>query len=143
MKELRRMSPVHQITMLKFIKNLSMLSTTLDSLQNSNGFESSRKWDFLRFDRSRSVKTSMALEFWRESRVVERYVPPEQVSARRCCIERYCTAFAKDRTHRAAAERVMVLRIWFESSRKWDFLRFDRSRSVKTSMALEFWRVLR
>ena len=30
------MSPNHQITMLKFIKNLSMLSTTLDSLQNSN-----------------------------------------------------------------------------------------------------------
>ena len=30
------MSPNHQVTMLKFIKNLSMLSTTLDSLQNSN-----------------------------------------------------------------------------------------------------------
>lgn len=36
LKELRRMTPAHQITMLKFIKNLSMLSTTLDSLQNSN-----------------------------------------------------------------------------------------------------------
>ncbi|KAJ5787271.1 hypothetical protein N7457_002261 [Penicillium paradoxum] len=39
LKELRRMSPVHQITMLKFIKNLSMLSTTLDSLQNSNAID--------------------------------------------------------------------------------------------------------
>ena len=33
------MSPDHQITMLKFIKNLSMLATTLDSLQNSNAIE--------------------------------------------------------------------------------------------------------
>ena len=33
------MSPNHQITMLKFIKNLSMLSTTLDSLQNSNAID--------------------------------------------------------------------------------------------------------
>lgn len=39
LKELRRMSPVHQITMLKFTKNLSMLSTTLDSLQNSNAID--------------------------------------------------------------------------------------------------------
>ncbi|KAL9131031.1 MAG: hypothetical protein Q9217_000917 [Psora testacea] len=39
LKELRRMSPNHQITMLKFIKNLSMLSTTLDSLQNSNAID--------------------------------------------------------------------------------------------------------
>lgn len=39
LKELRRMTPVHQITMLKFIKNLSMLSTTLDSLQNSNAID--------------------------------------------------------------------------------------------------------
>ncbi|CAI7564278.1 unnamed protein product [Penicillium glandicola] len=39
LKELRRMSPLHQITMLKFIKNLSMLSTTLDSLQNSNAID--------------------------------------------------------------------------------------------------------
>lgn len=33
------MTPAHQITMLKFIKNLSMLSTTLDSLQNSNAID--------------------------------------------------------------------------------------------------------
>lgn len=39
LKELRRMTPVHQITMLKFIKNLSMLSTTLESLQNSNAID--------------------------------------------------------------------------------------------------------
>ncbi|KAL5050295.1 hypothetical protein BDW71DRAFT_123367 [Aspergillus fruticulosus] len=39
LKELKRMSPAHQITMLKFIKNLSMLSTTLDSLQNSNAID--------------------------------------------------------------------------------------------------------
>ncbi|KAF7589662.1 hypothetical protein BBP40_003996 [Aspergillus hancockii] len=39
LKELRRMTPAHQITMLKFIKNLSMLSTTLDSLQNSNAID--------------------------------------------------------------------------------------------------------
>lgn len=39
MKDLRRMTPAHQITMLKFIKNLSMLSTTLDSLQNANAIE--------------------------------------------------------------------------------------------------------
>ncbi|KAI9811649.1 MAG: hypothetical protein M1827_005398 [Pycnora praestabilis] len=39
LKDLKRMLPSHQITMLKFIKNLSMLSTTLDSLQNSNAIE--------------------------------------------------------------------------------------------------------
>ncbi|KAJ9297892.1 hypothetical protein DTO271G3_4113 [Paecilomyces variotii] len=39
LKELRRMTPIHQITMLKFIKNLSMLSTTLDALQNSNAID--------------------------------------------------------------------------------------------------------
>ncbi|KAL8953799.1 MAG: hypothetical protein Q9222_000364 [Ikaeria aurantiellina] len=39
LKELKRMSPSHLITMLKFIKNLSMLSTTLDSLQNSNAID--------------------------------------------------------------------------------------------------------
>lgn len=39
LKDLRRMSPAHQITMLKFIKNLSMLATTLDALQNSNAIE--------------------------------------------------------------------------------------------------------
>lgn len=39
LKDLKRMSPQHQITMLKFIKNLSMLATTLESLQNSNCIE--------------------------------------------------------------------------------------------------------
>ena len=39
LKDLRRMSPTHQITMLKFIKNLSMLASTLDALQNSNAIE--------------------------------------------------------------------------------------------------------
>jgi len=39
LKDLRRMSPNHQITMLKFIKNLSMLATTHDSLQNSGAIE--------------------------------------------------------------------------------------------------------
>ncbi|PGH29254.1 STE/STE11/CDC15 protein kinase [[Emmonsia] crescens] len=39
LKELKRMTPVHQITMLKFIKNLSMLSTTLECLQNSNAID--------------------------------------------------------------------------------------------------------
>jgi len=39
LKDLRRMSPQHQITMLKFIKNLSCLATTLDALQNSNAIE--------------------------------------------------------------------------------------------------------
>lgn len=36
---MQRMSPIHQITMLKFIKNLSMLATTLDALHNSNAIE--------------------------------------------------------------------------------------------------------
>ncbi|EEP80702.1 conserved hypothetical protein [Uncinocarpus reesii 1704] len=39
LKELKRMSPGPQITMLKFIKNLSMLSTTLEALQNSNAID--------------------------------------------------------------------------------------------------------
>lgn len=39
LKDLRRMSPNHQITMLKFVKNLSMLATTHDSLQNSGAIE--------------------------------------------------------------------------------------------------------
>ena len=39
LKDLKRMAPAHQITMLKFIKNLSMLSTTLDTLQNSNAID--------------------------------------------------------------------------------------------------------
>lgn len=33
------MSPTHLITMLKFVKNLSMLSTTLDALHNSNAID--------------------------------------------------------------------------------------------------------
>ncbi|KAM3072905.1 Protein kinase of the Mitotic Exit Network [Clarireedia jacksonii] len=39
LKDLRRMTPIHQITMLKFIKNLSMLSTTLESLHAANAIE--------------------------------------------------------------------------------------------------------
>ena len=39
LKNLKKMAPVHQITMLKFIKNLSMLSTTLDALHNSNAID--------------------------------------------------------------------------------------------------------
>lgn len=39
LKDLRRMSPSCQITMLKFIKNLSMLSTTLDVLHSANAIE--------------------------------------------------------------------------------------------------------
>ncbi|KAJ9494804.1 Protein kinase of the Mitotic Exit Network [Exophiala xenobiotica] len=39
LKNLKRMSPSHQVTMLKFIKNLSMLSTTLDALHNSNAID--------------------------------------------------------------------------------------------------------
>ncbi|RMZ75030.1 hypothetical protein DV737_g5485, partial [Chaetothyriales sp. CBS 132003] len=39
LKNLKRMSPPHQITMLKFIKNLSMLSTTLDALHFSNAID--------------------------------------------------------------------------------------------------------
>ncbi|CAO2658538.1 Nn.00g062610.m01.CDS01 [Neocucurbitaria sp. VM-36] len=39
LKDLRRMSPPHQITMLKFIKNLSSLSSTHEALQNSNAID--------------------------------------------------------------------------------------------------------
>ncbi|UNI20940.1 Non-specific serine/threonine protein kinase [Purpureocillium takamizusanense] len=39
LKDLRRMTPVHQITMLKFIKNLSMLSTTIESLHSADAIE--------------------------------------------------------------------------------------------------------
>ncbi|KIX08171.1 uncharacterized protein Z518_02827 [Rhinocladiella mackenziei CBS 650.93] len=39
LKNLKRMTPAHQVTMLKFIKNLSMLSTTLDALHNSNAID--------------------------------------------------------------------------------------------------------
>ncbi|KAI4597449.1 hypothetical protein KJ359_004556 [Pestalotiopsis sp. 9143b] len=39
LKDLRRMTPAHQITMLKFIKNLSMLSTTLDALHSADAID--------------------------------------------------------------------------------------------------------
>jgi hypothetical protein len=39
LKDLRRMTPVHQVTMLKFIKNLSMLSTTIQSLHSADAIE--------------------------------------------------------------------------------------------------------
>lgn len=39
LKDLRRMSPIHQVTMLKFIKNLSMLSTTIESLHSADAIE--------------------------------------------------------------------------------------------------------
>ncbi|KAF2636016.1 hypothetical protein P280DRAFT_553352 [Massarina eburnea CBS 473.64] len=39
LKDLPKMSPVHQVTMLKFIKNLSMLSSTHEALQNSNAID--------------------------------------------------------------------------------------------------------
>ncbi|XP_044715609.1 kinase [Hirsutella rhossiliensis] len=39
LKDLRRMTPLHQITMLKFIKNLSMLSTTIESLHSADAIE--------------------------------------------------------------------------------------------------------
>ncbi|KAJ3529989.1 hypothetical protein NM208_g9521 [Fusarium decemcellulare] len=39
LKDLRRMTPIHQITMLKFIKNLSMLSTTIESLHSADAIE--------------------------------------------------------------------------------------------------------
>jgi hypothetical protein len=39
LKNLKRMAPGPQVTMLKFIKNLSMLSTTLDPLHNSNAID--------------------------------------------------------------------------------------------------------
>ncbi|KND88431.1 Cytokinesis protein sepH [Tolypocladium ophioglossoides CBS 100239] len=39
LKDLRRMTPVHQVTMLKFIKNLSMLSTTIESLHSADAIE--------------------------------------------------------------------------------------------------------
>ena len=39
LKNLKRMSSGPQVTMLKFIKNLSMLSTTLDHLRNSNAID--------------------------------------------------------------------------------------------------------
>lgn len=39
LKDLRFMTPIHQITMLKFIKNLSMLSTTLETLHYADGID--------------------------------------------------------------------------------------------------------
>ncbi|KAI5809592.1 hypothetical protein DFH27DRAFT_152367 [Peziza echinospora] len=39
LKDLKRLEPTHQITMLKFIKNLSMLTATLEKLQNANAIE--------------------------------------------------------------------------------------------------------
>ncbi|PSN64100.1 hypothetical protein BS50DRAFT_500201 [Corynespora cassiicola Philippines] len=39
LKDLRKMKPSHQVTMLKFIKNLSMLSSTHEALQNSNAID--------------------------------------------------------------------------------------------------------
>lgn len=39
LKDLRYMTPIHQITMLKFIKNLSMLSTTLETLHYADGID--------------------------------------------------------------------------------------------------------
>lgn len=39
LKDLRRMTPLHQVTMLKFIKNLSMLSTTIESLHSADAIE--------------------------------------------------------------------------------------------------------
>lgn len=39
LKDLRRMSPLHQVTMLKFIKNLSMLSTTIIALHSADAID--------------------------------------------------------------------------------------------------------
>ncbi|KAK5657364.1 hypothetical protein OQA88_3430 [Cercophora sp. LCS_1] len=39
LKDLKRMTPSHQITMLKFIKNLSMLSTTLEALHSADAID--------------------------------------------------------------------------------------------------------
>jgi len=39
LKDLGRMTPAHQITMLKFIKNLSMLSTTIESLHSADAID--------------------------------------------------------------------------------------------------------
>ncbi|CAI6338744.1 unnamed protein product [Periconia digitata] len=39
LKDLPKMSSLHQVTMLKFIKNLSMLSSTHEALQNSNAID--------------------------------------------------------------------------------------------------------
>ncbi|KAL1836987.1 hypothetical protein VTJ49DRAFT_4421 [Mycothermus thermophilus] len=39
LKDLRRMTPSHQITMLKFIKNMSMCSTVLDALHSADAID--------------------------------------------------------------------------------------------------------
>ncbi|KAL2266281.1 hypothetical protein VTJ83DRAFT_5633 [Remersonia thermophila] len=39
LKDLRRMTPAHQITMLKFIKNMSMCSTVLDALHSADAID--------------------------------------------------------------------------------------------------------
>ncbi|KAF8458870.1 hypothetical protein BGX38DRAFT_1264595 [Terfezia claveryi] len=39
LKDLKKIPPLHQITMLKFIKNLSMLTATLETLHNANAIE--------------------------------------------------------------------------------------------------------
>ncbi|KAL2261244.1 hypothetical protein VTK26DRAFT_4515 [Humicola hyalothermophila] len=39
LKDLRRMAPSHQITMLKFIKNMSMCSTVLDALHSADAID--------------------------------------------------------------------------------------------------------
>lgn len=39
LKDLRRMTPLHQVTMLKFIKNLSMLSTTILALHSADAID--------------------------------------------------------------------------------------------------------
>lgn len=39
LKDIRRLSSPEQIIVLKFLKNISMLSTTLDALQNANAIE--------------------------------------------------------------------------------------------------------
>ncbi|EDU46906.1 serine/threonine-protein kinase 3 [Pyrenophora tritici-repentis Pt-1C-BFP] len=62
LKDLRKMSPPHQITMLKFIKNLSSLSSTHEALQNSNAIDiliellkSTRQKDAMSRSQSRSA----------------------------------------------------------------------------------------
>ena len=62
LKDLRKMAPPHQITMLKFIKNLSSLSSTHEALQNSNAIDiliellkSTRQKDTVTSNRTRST----------------------------------------------------------------------------------------
>ncbi|KAK0635153.1 hypothetical protein B0T17DRAFT_482890 [Bombardia bombarda] len=60
LKDLRRMTPSHQITMLKFIKNLSMLSTTLESLHSADAI------DFLIDVLSQSIRRGQQQRHFRE-----------------------------------------------------------------------------